>query len=187
MAPIYSKFDLGYSKKNIPIPSQKEYKLQLIHSVEKFVRNLRWRAFFFLYPSDKPQKENFGFNSIRLIPIPITQLKEFENRLKNMVRDVVFRPYNNDFQNRMKRDLNDIITSPNIIVAADKTTNNYKLTPTRFNEKLQREIHKSFKKADKDAVNDDILKQKEVVADFELNERVMYSPPPSCLCNSQRS
>ena len=29
MAPIYSKFDLGYSKKNIPIPSQKEYRLQL--------------------------------------------------------------------------------------------------------------------------------------------------------------
>ena len=57
-----------------------------------------------------------------------------------MIRDVVFLTYNKNFQQKLKKDLNDIINNPNIIVAADKTTNNYELTTTQFNEKLQRDI-----------------------------------------------
>ena len=63
MAPVFSKHDFNYSMKNIPIPSKKEYLLQLIHSVEKFIRNLRWRALYFLNPTEKPEKETFGFKS----------------------------------------------------------------------------------------------------------------------------
>ena len=62
-------------------------------------------------------------------------------------------------------------------MAADKTTNNYELTTNQFNEKLQRDIQKDFKKAEKAAVNADIVVQKEVVKDFDLKERVMYCPP----------
>ena len=80
MAPNYSKFNLNYSKKNIPIPSQKEYLLQLIRSVEKFIHNLRWRAYFFLNPNEKPQKETYGFKSIRTKHVK--ELKDFETRLK---------------------------------------------------------------------------------------------------------
>ena len=57
--------NFGYSMKNISLPSQKEYILQLIHSVETFVRNLRWRAYFILNPNERPQKETHGFKSLR--------------------------------------------------------------------------------------------------------------------------
>ena len=58
---VTRKHDFGYSLKNIPIPSKKEYSKELTHSVEKFVRNLRWRAHFFLNPNDRPSKETYGF------------------------------------------------------------------------------------------------------------------------------
>ena len=61
------KVNFNYSMKNVSLPSQKEYLLELIHSVEKFVRNLRWRAYFYLNPQQKPQKEKYDFRSLRLM------------------------------------------------------------------------------------------------------------------------
>ena len=58
--------NFGYSMKNVSLPSQKEYILQLIHSVEKFVRNLRWRTYFFLNPQERQQKEKFGCRNFSL-------------------------------------------------------------------------------------------------------------------------
>ena len=102
MAPNYSKLNLNYSMKNIPIPSRDEYLMQLIYSVEKFIRNLRWRAFFFLNPEKRGrEKEYFGFNSIRALEEPIPELKLFEQRLAAMIRDVEFRNFSNDFQERI--------------------------------------------------------------------------------------
>ena len=92
MAPNYSKINFNYSMKNISIPSKDEYLMQIIYSTEKFVRNLRWKAFFFLNPEKRGrQKEYFGFNSIRALEEPIPELKLFEQRLMALVRDVQFR------------------------------------------------------------------------------------------------
>ena len=75
----------------------------------------------------------------------------------------------------IKRDLNDIINNPNIIVAADKTTNNYELNTNQYIEQLQKTIQKDFKKADKTQTANDIKVQREVVADFDLSDRVMFT------------
>ena len=162
--------------KNISIPSQKEYLLQLIYSVEKFINNLCWHAYFFLNPTEKPAKETFGFKSVRASP-HINELKDFEKRLKIMIRDVVFRPFTNEFQSKLKEDLNNIVNSTNIIMAADKTTNHYDINTNDAEEMVQRYIQKDFKKVDKDTVANDISAQKEDVVDFDLKERVMYTAP----------
>ena len=65
---MFEKFEFGYSMKNISLPSQKEYLISLISSVETFVKNLRWRCFFFLNPQDEPSKENYEFKSLRQAP-----------------------------------------------------------------------------------------------------------------------
>ena len=75
------KIEFGYSLKNIGLPSQREYLSQLTHSCEKFVRNLRWRANFFLKPSSKPEKETYGFRSIKAAP-KIKELKKLEEYLQ---------------------------------------------------------------------------------------------------------
>ena len=65
---MFNKFNFGYSLKNISLPSQKEYVMQLIFSVETFVKNLRWRSHFFLNPQEKPSKETYGFKSLKAAP-----------------------------------------------------------------------------------------------------------------------
>ena len=44
------KLDIAgnYSLKNIPTPGKLEYIKQLVHSIEKVLRRMRWRAFYFL-------------------------------------------------------------------------------------------------------------------------------------------
>ena len=79
------KIEFGYSLKNIGLPSQREYLSQLTHSCEKFVRNLRWRAYFFLKPSSKPEKETYGFRSIKAAP-KIKELEKLEDSLYDLVR-----------------------------------------------------------------------------------------------------
>ena len=102
MAPNYSRLNFNYSMKNIAIPTKNEYLMQLIYSVEKFVRNLRWRAFFYLHPEKRGrEKETFGFNSIRALEESIPELKLFEQRLIALVRDVQFRKFTNEFQEKI--------------------------------------------------------------------------------------
>ena len=40
------KVNFGHSMKNIPIPDEKSYKLQLIQKVEAFIKKIRWQAIF---------------------------------------------------------------------------------------------------------------------------------------------
>ena len=61
--------NFGYSLKNIPIPSNQEYLLELINSSEVFVNSLRWHCYFFLNPDKKPNaKETYGFKSTKSAP-----------------------------------------------------------------------------------------------------------------------
>ena len=82
---MFEKFEFGYSMKNVSLPSQKEYLISLISSVETFVKNLRWRCFFFLNPQDEPSKENYEFKSLRQAP-KIKDLYKLENALYDMVK-----------------------------------------------------------------------------------------------------
>ena len=38
------RFDINYSKKNIPLPSERQCKLQLITKVESVIKRMRWKA-----------------------------------------------------------------------------------------------------------------------------------------------
>ena len=54
----------GYSTKNIPIPSENDYKKTLIEKTEHLCKRMRWKAHFFLNPENKhDKKETYGFNS----------------------------------------------------------------------------------------------------------------------------
>ena len=164
--------------KNIPLPSKKEYILALITAVEKFIKNLRWRAFFFLNPSDRPEKETYGFKTMKATP-KIEELKQLEERLRTMIRDLEFRKFSNDFQDKMKRDLNEIINDSHVIVAADKTSNHYKLTPEQYNDLLQKYIQKDYRKVRDGEVAADISEQKDIVTKLKIEDRVPYVAPQS--------
>ena len=71
------KINFNYSTKNIPYGTQGAYKRQLIEKTEVFIKNIRWKAFFFLNPNTKvSDKETFGFKSRKTPPV-IDELKVF--------------------------------------------------------------------------------------------------------------
>ena len=146
--------NFGYSMKNIPIASRKEHILGLTHSTREFVNNLRWRSKFAL-SSSKPQdkKETFGLKSSNRCE-PIAEMKEFEDKLQDMVKTVKFRDVSNSFQNKLRTDINTIKNEPKIFMKADKTTNYYKVDTAKAEELIERDITKEYKKASLKTIKD---------------------------------
>ena len=96
--------NLGYSTKNIPIPNKKEYLKCLIDKAEKFMRNIRWRTFFFLNPDMSAEnKETYGFRSTKSPP-QIPELKEFEDGMLNIVQKIEFKNTSKPFQQKLSND-----------------------------------------------------------------------------------
>ena len=65
-------FNITYSKKNIPIPSENEYKLKLIMKTENFLKRMRWKALAFLGKLKSSDKDNYGYKTT----IYLSSLKE---------------------------------------------------------------------------------------------------------------
>ena len=170
MAQVYSKVQFNYSMKNIPIPPKDEYILQLIHSIEKFIRNLRWRVKCSKKPPAK--KETYGFPSPKH-PGAVQDLKLLEQRLLAMVRDIEFRSFSDQFQEKLKKDVREIREATELIVEADKTSNHYKLTTDQFTDLLAKNIHKDYKKAANEDLRSTIEHHQEIVAKHDLDDRMM--------------
>ena len=71
---VMEKLQFDYSYKNIPIPSEINYKLQVMEKMELFIKRMRWKAHF--YSEKKDDKENetqtiaetYGLNSLNCPP-----------------------------------------------------------------------------------------------------------------------
>lgn len=97
------KFEIEYSVKNIPIPSERQYKIQLISKVEKVIKRMRWKTLEFLGKlSSDNNNQTFGFKSTKCPP-PINELANFENDMMQMVKNIQFRKINNNFQQILKK------------------------------------------------------------------------------------
>ena len=57
--------------------------------METFVKNIRWRAHFFLNPQEKPAKEKYGFKSLKAAP-KVKDLQKLEDGMCEMVRQIEF-------------------------------------------------------------------------------------------------
>ena len=90
--------NLGYSWKNVSIPTKQNYLKSMIDKVESFITRLRWKAYFFQKPDqcNSNNSTNFGFK-----PNVISQKNEkftpFENGLYDMVRSIEFKSVRNNF------------------------------------------------------------------------------------------
>ena len=169
------QFNFNYSLKNIPIPSQREYLTELTYSTEKFYRNFKFKVWHFLNPSASDVKEKFGFKSIRAPPSfspKIPELDQLGVRLQALIRDVEFRYYDNNFQSKLRADKEKIAQQDSVIVPADKTTNNYLLNKEQYNNLLEKDIRKSYRKAADKDIEETVKEQQKIVSDLELDDRV---------------
>ena len=166
------KISFDYSIKNIAASSEKQYKTRLLGSSEHLMHNMRWRAYHFLKPKKHKQKlETYGFKS-RLQPEIIKELKPFEDRLLQLVRNIEFKPRSNDFQQRLREDIKESINHQDIIVKADKTSNFYRMEPKEYQRLLDVNIQDSYKKAPADQAKT-INKEAKRIADLlKLSDRI---------------
>ena len=105
------------SAKNIPIHDKQTY-CQSINSMRTFDRNLRWRAKFYLNPSENPQKkEVYGFKSIANAPT-VPELNNFRGDLIKLTQSVEFTPQSNKFLEKLRKEKFEIERQPKVFVPA---------------------------------------------------------------------
>ena len=146
------RMNFGYSVKNIPIPNQRAYKLQLIERIEAVIKRMRWKAIYFLNKDQNSNKESQHIQTYGLktnkCPTRVPAMKKFEADLINVAANLTFRNVTNDFQNKLKKDIQDLRKSNTTLTPADKTTNYYRLTKEEYNRLKMNAITASYKKGD---------------------------------------
>ena len=145
---------------------------RLIEKTEQFLRRMRWKAYFFLNPdTSTSSKDTYGFKSTKNPP-PIDELKEFEADMLKMVQSTKFKQVNDPFLSKLNDDTKHIKKEPKLLIAVDKTTNFYKLEPSKYNDLLEQNITKSYKIAHPDTVRDIHKEDKEIATKLRIDDRV---------------
>ena len=169
------KISFDYSMKNIPIPPQSSYMKNLIEKVEKFVKRIRWKAYFFEHPSEKTANENFGFMSNKTPP-QNESINPFEDDIYELVKDIEFKSVKNKFQQKLNGDLKNNRNSKNLFVFADKTSNLYEITKENYNKLLHGHITKTYKETDS-SMKDKIAKEAANISkSFHIQDRAERYP-----------
>ena len=166
-----NKINYDYSMKNIPIPPESSYLRNLIEKVEKFIKRLRWKAYFFEHPCDNTTNDNFGFKSNKTPP-QNEHLNPFENDIYELVKNIEFKNVKSEFQNKLKRDLKNIRTSKNLFVFADKTNNLYEMSKENYNKLLRDNITKTYKKTGTNIKDNIDNEAANIAKSFHIQDRV---------------
>ena len=165
-----TRFD--HSTRNIPLPSENDYKRTLIEKTEMLRRRMRWKAFFFLNPTaDGRHKETFGFSSKKTAP-QIPALASFEIKLLKMIDSIKFRQVKCRFQQKLSSDINNIKKTEKLFVPADKTTNFYKMDPPMYKDLLDKNITKTYKKVRPGVAEYIEQEAKSVATKLRLDDRI---------------
>ena len=102
----------------------------------------------------------------------VKELKNFEDGLINLVKDITFENRHNTFQNKLEKDIKEIKNEKRIFVAGDKSTNFHKMTPQKYNQLLDKSVQKEYKKAPPRIVKNVIKSHSNIVTELELQARV---------------
>ena len=157
------------SMKNIPLGGRREYVMQLSHSTAKVVKNMAWQALFILTAAQPERKETFGFCSQKKKPI-IEEMKPFE---ADLVASVEWREnVSNELQQKLKNDCRQIDTDKNVIVAADKSNNFYRMSPKKYDEFMTNHITTDYTQADIADFDNVTREDKRIAEDLGIAERV---------------
>ena len=84
------KLKFEYSTKNIHLPSEKSFKLQLTEKVEMTIKRMRWKAIFQDTKKEKSNQQRYGLRSFK-IPPRVKELASFESELVELIKNIKFR------------------------------------------------------------------------------------------------
>ena len=89
-----------------------------------------------------------------------------------MIQSVKFKKVDNPFLDKLKEDTERNKNEPKLLIAADKTTHFYKLEPSTYNDPLEKNITKSYKKAQPETTQAIHKENKAIATKRKINDRV---------------
>ena len=174
----FMNFD--FSQKNIPLGDRTTYMEMMIGAIEKFDRNLSWRAYFKLNPHlVTKSKENFGFRSTKAAP-RVKELNAFERDLVKLLQNVKFRRRGKPFLTNLKEEVKRINQKKELIIPADKTSNFYLVPTDKYEDLVNKEIHKKYKKAAPENVRKVNSEHAKIAVELEIDDRMFKTTPRDC-------
>ena len=173
--------NLDYSTKNIPYPSLNSYRKDLITRTVNFIQRLRWKAHFFLRgPNDTVESAvTYGFGSQRTPPA-CKHLRNFEDSLFEMIRELDFVDSSNEFQEKLKKDIQKINSTNNILVKADKSDQIYEIPAQEYNKIILDNITSSYKQDDEDTTRKINRATYGATKRLKIHDRVGKLEPKNC-------
>ena len=100
-------------------------------------------------------------------------MSKFEKRLLDMIENIKFRSINCRFQRQISTDIQSTIRkSDKVLIAADKTTNFYKTDVHTYEDLLQKNITKHYKKITPDTTSAIEMKNKQIAEKLQLDDRI---------------
>ena len=166
--------NLGYSTKNILTAKPNTYLRNLLDKTQTFLQRMRWKAYHFLKPTTtdtSTTQETYGFKTTNTAPL-ITELREFEDKMLNIIQNIEFTNERSEFQQKLSRDITKIQKDDKMYVAADKTTNFYRVSPDSYQELLKTNITKTYKKAPSNNAKQIIAEEKKIANELKLDNRI---------------
>ena len=133
---------------------------------------MRWKLWHYKNKNKKKKKiETYGFKTPHHPPV-MKELKEFENDMADLIKNIEFRRSSNPLQEQMKKDMKRIRDSPDVIVQADKTPTLYLLLADVYNKYLLENITKEYQRADDKTINSINAEAASIAKDLELDDRI---------------
>ena len=105
-------------------------------------------------------------------PPPIKELNEFESKMLALVQNIEFNNSNNEFQKVLSEDVKKIKLDNKLLIAADKTTNFYRIDTPAYKQLLNKTITKSYKKAPIKSTNKITSEEKKIAKSLKLDDRI---------------
>ena len=88
------------------------------------------------------------------------------------IQSVKFKQVHNAFLNKLKEDTDHIKNEPMQIIVTNKTTNNYKLEPSACTDLLEKNITKSYKKAQPETMQAIHKENKDIPIKLGINDKM---------------
>ena len=186
----FNKLAVGskFSPKDIPIPTDNEFRKMFISEQEKFGKRFAWSAFFIMQSiihddedleNDLPQKPTYGFKSESKPPI-VKEIVPFLNDFFAMGNKLEFRKYiltelTTELAKMKKSNKN------NMIIAADKTRNLYTCDTPTYQKILNENITLEYKKANEGMIKDVNVKSAQFASELELENRMHAYTNTQCM------
>lgn len=178
-----TSFELNYSKKDIPLPSDWDYKKRLTHAISALLHKMCWHIHFVQNPDDKKEdKETYEFKSERAPPqTAIKVLEGFMKDLLNVPKNLLYRNHSgNKFQTDLNNDIKKIKNNNEVIVSADKSRKYYKIEKTQYKQLVKNNVTSEYRKASNQDLEQVNKNAKEIACQLDLADRMEQHTTQPC-------